>query len=258
MRQFVIAANWKMNKDIPNGIELLEGIKKSILGKELHKKVRIVLCPPFILLDRAHALLNASPLALGAQNMHFENDGAFTGEISGSMLRSAGCEYVILGHSERRAYFGETDVIVNKKVHKALAAGLHPIVCVGETLEQRESGITEKIVEAQVIGVLKKVDADQLRNVVLAYEPVWAIGTGRNATPQQAQDVHTFIRRLVIKLYGQTEGDNIIIQYGGSMKADNAKELLAQPDVDGGLIGGASLVVEQFTGIVQAAYDLSV
>ena len=255
MRHYVIAANWKMNKDASNGSQLASQVRSEIASRTMHPHVQVVLCPPFLLMDRIKSALEGSTIALGAQNMHFENDGAFTGEISGSMLRSFGCSHVILGHSERRQYFGETDTLINKKIQKALAVGLHPIVCVGETLAERESGVTERIVNTQVRGVLENVTSDGLKNLIIAYEPVWAIGTGRNATPAQAQEVHAFIRSLVAELYSPAEAKALIIQYGGSMKAENAKELLAQPDVDGGLIGGASLVEEQFMSIVDAANE---
>lgn len=257
MRRYLIAANWKMNKDLENGSSLLTNVKQSIESKNILSKVDVVLCPPFILLEQAKTILNASSISLGAQNIHYQSDGAYTGEISGSMLRSVGCNYVIVGHSERRTYFGETDSIINKKALRALEYHLRPIICVGETLVQRESAATMIVIESQVRGVLEGLEHNQMKNIVIAYEPVWAIGTGRNATPEQAQEVHRCIRNLVSKLYNNEIAQSLLIQYGGSMKADNAHELLKQPDVDGGLIGGASLVAEQFVGILEAAYLLS-
>lgn len=256
MRPYVIAANWKMNKDIDSGINLVQDVRKLIEEKDPPSNVKTILCPPFILLEKTQKILAGSSIALGAQNMHFENDGAYTGEISGTMLKSVGCKHVILGHSERRTYFDETDAIINKKVHKALEVGLDPIVCVGETLDQREAGVTTVVVEAQVRSVLADVTEDNLNRIIMAYEPVWAIGTGRNAAPGQAQEVHAFIRNLIEKMYSAAAAKNFIIQYGGSMKTENAGEILAQPDVDGGLIGGASLAARQFAGIIEAAVML--
>ncbi len=256
-RRFVIAANWKMNKTPASGEALIAILSAQAEAKRFAESVDVILCPPFILLDRASALLKDSPLALGAQNMHFENDGAYTGEISGAMLAAVGCRYVILGHSERRTWFGETDAVVNRKARKALECGLRPIICVGETLAERESDETFAVVERQTRGVLAALSIDDISRVIIAYEPVWAIGTGRNATPPQAQEVHSFIRGIVAELYGAEAAERLPIQYGGSMKPDNARELLAQKDVDGGLIGGASLVAEQFIAIVEAAALLS-
>jgi triosephosphate isomerase len=250
-RNKVIAGNWKMNKDLSQTEELLKGLAAS-LSFDL-KGVRVIVCPPFTSLETAARLTRGSKISLGAQNMYFENEGAFTGEISSSMLKSVGCEYVILGHSERRQIFGETDELINKKVKKALAAGLKPIVCVGETLDQREKNVTEQVVSQQVRGVLKDLTAVDVQKIILAYEPVWAIGTGRNATPQQAEEVHLLIRALVHGLYSQAIAETMIIQYGGSVKPDNAAELLWQPNVDGALVGGACLTSDSFSGIIKAA-----
>ncbi len=251
MRNFIVAGNWKMNMDIQAGLGLIDAVRAKFPTEPTHTKV--VLCPSYPLLYQAHLTLKASFLRLGAQNMHFENDGAFTGEVSGTMLRAAGCEYVVLGHSERRQYFGETDEIISKKIRKALECGLLPIVCVGETLEQRKSGHTEEVVGGQVRGALSGISSMEMNGMILAYEPVWAIGTGLTATPVQAQDVHAFIRLLLTEMYSPEVAAQVMIQYGGSMKPENAFELLSQPDIDGGLIGGASLKADQFFAIVDAA-----
>jgi triosephosphate isomerase len=251
MRQKIIAGNWKMNKDVDESAALINGLKESL--KNVSDAVEVVLCPPYTSLTLASQLLRGNRLKLGAQNMHYEDDGAYTGEISGRMLRSIGCEYVILGHSERRTYFQESDSVVNRKIMKALALGLKPIACVGETLDERERGLTEVVVSKQVRGILEGVPAEGLRRLVVAYEPVWAIGTGKNATPQQANEVHKLIRDLVSKLFDQGASEGLVIQYGGSVKPDNAAELLQQPDIDGALVGGASLKADSFAEIVKAA-----
>lgn len=255
MRPTIIAGNWKMNTDLASGPALIGAVKDQVLAAGYADRVGVILCPPFLLLDTARMLLKNSPIGLGAQNLHYEQDGAFTGEISATMLTSAGCTHVIVGHSERRQFFGETDAIVNRKVHQALAHGLRPIVCVGETLDQREQGMTEAVVDSQVRGVLAGVPGERLSDLIIAYEPVWAIGTGRTATPEQAQEVHARIRALVATLYDGNRAESLVIQYGGSMKPDNAAELLRQPDVDGGLIGGASLKADQFLAIVRHASE---
>ena len=253
MRPYIVAGNWKMNMNAEDGRALAAAVRDALSAMPAGDTVRTVLCPAFTALAAVRDALGSSDIGLGAQNMHPEDSGAFTGEISGSMLSAAGCTHVILGHSERRQYFHESDAFINAKAHKALANGLIPIVCVGETLEQRESGITESVIDTQVRGVLAGLTAEQMRGVILAYEPVWAIGTGRTATPRQAQDVHRFIRELLVSMYGENVAGEVVIQYGGSVKAENAEELFAQPDVDGGLIGGASLKAEQFIAIVRAA-----
>ena len=240
-----------MNKDVHQTEELITGLK-SVLNFDL-KGVKVIICPPFTSLETASRMTKNSPMSLGAQNMYYEEEGAFTGEISGKMLKSVGCEYVILGHSERRQIFGETDELINKKVKKAIASGLLPIVCVGETLDQREKNVTAQIVTAQVRGVLGDVTAEHMQKLIIAYEPVWAIGTGRNATPQQAEEVHLLIRTLLGELYSETVAQNVIIQYGGSVKPDNAADLLWQPNVDGALVGGACLKVDSFLAILKAA-----
>ncbi len=228
----------------------------SALQKELsgyNGTVEVVVCPPFTALQTAVKVSQGTSFKIGAQNLHYENDGAFTGEISARMIKSLGIPYVIIGHSERRQYFGETDEIVAKKVKKALGEGLKVILCVGETLAERDGNVTEKVLERQVKVALNGLTAAQLKSVVVAYEPVWAIGTGRNATPQQAEDAHAFVRSTVEKMFGNEASQNLTIQYGGSMKPENAAELLSQPDVDGGLIGGAGLKADSFAKIVKSA-----
>jgi triosephosphate isomerase len=251
MRNKIIAGNWKMYKDINESKELLNGLKTKLAA--LPSGVKAIVCPPFTSLALAQKILEGSPIALGAQNMYPEDEGAFTAEVSPKMLKSVGCRYVILGHSERRQYFKETDEFINKKVKKALASGLIPIVCVGETLAEREKNITDQIVSAQVKGCLKDIATSDVEKLIIAYEPVWAIGTGKVATPQQAQDVHKLIRTLLGQLYSDAIAERVVIQYGGSVKPDNAKELLHQPDIDGALVGGACLKADSFAAIVQAA-----
>lgn len=247
MRTKVIAGNWKLNNDLNGTIALISGIKSGIAGKNFSAK--LIVCPPFTSLETANELLKGSGIGLGAQNMYFEESGAYTGEISASMLKSVGCEYVILGHSERRTIFGESDEVINKKVKKALAAGLKPIFCIGETLEERESGVTFDVVKRQVVNGLAGITETEMDTVIIAYEPVWAIGTGKVATPEQAQEVHAFIRAELVKLFGANVAEKTIIQYGGSVKPENAGELLGQPDIDGALVGGACLKADSFVGI---------
>lgn len=251
MRKKVIAGNWKMNNDLHGTVSLISDLKKELNGKNVEAEV--IICPPFTSLETASTLLKDSVIKLGAQNMYFEESGAFTGEVSVSMLKSVGCEYVILGHSERRTIFNESDQVINKKIKTAIKFGLKPIFCIGETLEEREKGITFKVVETQIQNGLKDLSESDLSNLIIAYEPVWAIGTGRNATPQQAQEVHQFIRGLISKLYSANFARQLVIQYGGSVKADNAKELLSQPDIDGALVGGACLKADSFIKIIEAA-----
>ncbi len=250
MRRKIIAGNWKMNNDLNATQNLISNLLKSLNGSE---NCDIIVCPPFTSLSEASSQLKNSIVKLGAQNMYFENDGAFTGEISAQMLKSAGCEFVILGHSERRAIFNESDSLINKKIKKAISSGLKPIFCVGETLEQREKGITKDIIKTQITEGLKDISTEEMKNLIVAYEPVWAIGTGRNATPEQAQEVHEFIRSLIKEKYSTEISDNLIIQYGGSVKPDNAKDLLSRKDIDGALVGGASLKADLFLGIIRAA-----
>lgn len=250
MRKKIIAGNWKMNKNHHEAEDLAKGIVKrvaDVIG------VEVVLCPPFTSLSTVRDAIENTSIGLGAQNMHWEDKGAFTGEVSANMLLTLGCEYVILGHSERRMYFHESDDVVSRKVKAALRSGLTPIVCVGETRKEREDGITKKVVETQIKGAFEGLTKEAFDETVIAYEPVWAIGTGLNATAEQAQEVHAFIRKLLSDMYGAKIADKTRIQYGGSMKPSNAPELLEQPDIDGGLIGGASLEAETFEGIVKAA-----
>jgi triosephosphate isomerase len=251
MRKKVIAGNWKMNNDLDGTINLISELKKGLSEKNVNADV--IVCPPFTNLESASTLLKGSSIKLGAQNMHFEENGAFTGEISHSMLKSVGCEFVILGHSERRTIFGETDEIINKKKNTAVKNGLKPIFCIGETLDEREKGITFKVIEKQVRGGLESLSEADLSTLIVAYEPVWAIGTGKVASPEQAQEVHKFIRGLIAKMYSETFAGQLVIQYGGSVKSDNAKELLSQPDIDGALVGGACLKADSFIKIVEAA-----
>ena len=251
MRNKIIAGNWKMHKDVNESVQFA----KEIVAKQnnIPENATVIICPVFTALFPISEVLKGTKINLGAQNMYFEDQGAFTGEVSANMLISGGCKYVILGHSERRTYFGETDEIINKKVKKALEKNLTPILCIGETLEEREKEITNQVVEKQVKGGLANLSKDEISKIILAYEPVWAIGTGKTATPGQAQDVHAFIRLAIEKIADKKVADSIIIQYGGSMKPENAKELLTQPDIDGGLIGGACLKTDSFYGIIEAA-----
>ena len=249
LRKAVIAGNWKMNKTPAEAKELLEGILPLVKDADCD----VVACVPFVDLSVALETTAGSNVKIGAENCHWEASGAYTGEISAPMLTSMGVKYVIIGHSERRTYFGETDVTVNKRVKAALANGLTVILCVGEYLEQREQGVTGEVVAMQTKIDLQGVSAEELKRVIIAYEPVWAIGTGKTATAEQANEVCALIRATVAGLYSQADADALTIQYGGSMNAKNAEELLDQPDVDGGLIGGASLKPADFAAIVKAA-----
>ena len=248
LRKAVIAGNWKMNKNRAEAKALIEELKPLVKDADCG----VIVCVPFTDLETVLAATEGSNICVGAQNCHFAPSGAFTGEIAATMLTEMGVEYVVLGHSERRQYFGETDVTVNKRLRAALDAGLKPIVCVGELLEQREQGVTAEVVGMQTRIALGGVSVDELKNIIIAYEPVWAIGTGKTATPEQAQEIHAYIRSLVAEKYGQEVADNTSILYGGSCKPSNAKELFANPDVDGGLIGGAALKVADFKGIIDA------
>jgi len=250
MRKLFIAGNWKMNLNWQQACELARQLKSQVGNME---DVSLAVCPPFVYLKAVAEILDGSRIAVGAQNMYSESEGAYTGEISGPMLLDVGCRYVILGHSERRHVLGEGDDLINAKVHKALALGLEPIICVGEKLQQREAAQTEQVVTGQVRRALEGVSAAQMAAVTIAYEPVWAIGTGRNATPEQAEEVHRLIRTLVAELYDEELARGLTIQYGGSVKPANAAELLAMENVDGALVGGASLKADTFVPIVQAA-----
>ncbi len=249
-RKTIIAGNWKMNKTLTETRAFADEIRP-LLGKP--KWCEVVLCVPYVNIPAAIRYFKDTRIAIGAENCHYEASGAYTGEVTAEMLKEVGVKYVIIGHSERRQYYNETDFTVNKKVHAALEAGLHPIVCVGESLEQRELGITSELIAYQVKAALAGVAAEQVRRIVIAYEPIWAIGTGKTATAEQAGEVCEEIRAVVRKLYGARVARAVTIQYGGSMNAKNAAELLAQPDVDGGLIGGASLKPADFVQIVNAA-----
>jgi triosephosphate isomerase len=249
IRKAVIAGNWKMNKTRPEAKALIEALVP--LAKDAGCEV--VICVPFTNLETAVELTKGTNIKVGAQNCHFAKSGAYTGEISADMLTEVGVEYVVLGHSERRQYFGETDETVNKRTKAALEAGLKPIVCVGELLWERECNITEEVIARQIKLDFYDVSAEDLKKCIIAYEPVWAIGTGKTATADQAQEVCAFIRDTLAKLYGKDVADTITIQYGGSMNAGNAAELLSKVDVDGGLIGGASLKAPDFATIINAA-----
>ncbi len=248
MRKTIIAGNWKMNGTVEETEKLISELKKAVFDAD---KATMVVCPPFTALQTAARLLKDTKIGLGAQNMSHKEKGAYTGEISADMLLTVGATYCILGHSERRQYQSEDDLLVNAKARRALATGLTPIICIGETIEQREAGDTEKVIGAQVDGGLSGFTADDLKKTVIAYEPVWAIGTGKTATPEMAQKVHRFIRGRLAGIDRQA-ADEVPILYGGSMKPDNASGLLDQPDIDGGLIGGASLKSADFVAIINA------
>lgn len=247
MRKPIIAGNWKMNLNRQDAITLVTSLKSELANVT---DVEVAVCPSFTYLATLNDVLAGSNIALGAQNMYLEDKGAYTGEVSPLMLLDVGCEFVILGHSERRQYFNETDDIINRKAKKALERGLKPIICVGETLEQREQGITADVITTQIKGCLTDFSSAQIEQCVIAYEPVWAIGTGKTATKEQAQEVHALIRSLLIELFSESVAQKIRIQYGGSVKPDNIKELMQQPDIDGALVGGASLKADSFIQLV--------
>jgi triosephosphate isomerase len=251
MRKNVIAGNWKMNNDLSESQNLITRLTSGLSNLKINCDV--IICPPYTSLSEANSLIKNTIVKLGAQNVYHEDNGAYTGEISPLMLKSVGCEYVIIGHSERRTIFKESNETINKKIKKALEHGLKVIFCIGETLDEREKNITNDVVKKQVIEGLLDIDEKAISNMIIAYEPVWAIGTGRNATPQQAQDVHKFIRKLIEDKYSSGIADDLTIQYGGSVKPDNARELLSQPDIDGALVGGACLKAESFIEIIKAA-----
>ena len=248
-RRPLVAGNWKMNRTGPEAVELIQQLRDGYTAG----RAEVMLAPPFTALESASRVLETSRIALGAQNVHWEAQGAFTGEISAGMLKALGCAYVIVGHSERRQLFGETDAWVSKKARAVLHAGMRPVVCIGETLAERDAGRTLEVCASQLHGSLAGVAVEEMTHVVLAYEPVWAIGTGRNATPAQAQEVHAHVREQLVRLFGRPVGESVRILYGGSVKADNAAELLGQADVDGALVGGASLKAQEFLAIVAAA-----
>ena len=248
MRKPFIAGNWKMNTDSASAVALAAGLAKELSSVDT---VDVAVCPPFVYLQSVAAALSASNVALGSQNVYFQEKGAFTGEISCAMLKDTSCTYAIIGHSERRHVMGETDAMINKKISAAISGGLLPIFCVGELLEDRQGGTTNEVVASQIKNGLEGICAESVQAVTVAYEPVWAIGTGLTATPEQAQEVHAMIRGLLAELYGNEIAQAIRIQYGGSAKPSNTAELMAQPDVDGLLVGGASLKVEDFAAMVK-------
>lgn len=249
MRKPIMAGNWKMHKTVTQAVNFA----RDLLSRLENPECEVVICPPFTALSPLAEAIKGEYIVLGAQNMYWENEGAYTGEISPGMLTEIGCRYVILGHSERRRYFGETDENVNRKVLAAFRHNLVPIVCVGETLEEREAGITEQVVRRQTETGLAGITAQQARKLVVAYEPVWAIGTGRTASPEDAQQVNAFIRSVLAEMFGKEAAAEVRIQYGGSVKPDNAAKLMAQQDIDGALVGGASLNAAGFAAIVKAA-----
>ena len=248
MRTPLIAANWKMNKT-PKEAELL--IRELIAKANDANGRDVLICPPFTALDRASRLLENTNIMLGAQNMHYEGAGAFTGEISPVMLKELGCEHVIIGHSERRQHFNESNEFLNKKIISALKHGIRPILCVGESKEERDSGKEKRKVQGQIESSLKDISGEEMLNIAIAYEPIWAIGTGVNATPAQAEEMHAFIRSILSDKFGRETSEKIRIIYGGSVKPDNMKELMAEKDIDGALVGGASLDAKSFEKIVK-------
>ena len=250
MRKKIVAGNWKMNKNLQEGIELAKELNEALTADK--PNCDVVICTPFIHLASVAALLNKDVIDLGAENCADKAKGAYTGEVSAEMVKSTGAEYVILGHSERRSYYAETAEILKEKVNLALENGLKVIFCIGEVLEEREAGIQNSVVEKQLAGSLFELTAEQMGNIILAYEPVWAIGTGKTATADQAQEMHAFIRATIAGKFGEKVAEDTSILYGGSCKPSNAKELFAKPDVDGGLIGGAALKAEDFKGIIDA------
>ena len=249
MRKPIIAGNWKMNKTPAEAAALVT----ELIPLVKDAKCDVVVCTPSVCFAAVAPILEGTNVKLGAQNVHFKPSGAYTGELSADMLKACGVEYVIIGHSERRQYFGETDETVNKRLKAALAAGLKPIVCVGELLEERETGKTEKVLFTQLEGGLAGLSKEDMAKVVIAYEPVWAIGTGKTATPEIAEETHNYIRCTLNDMFGKEIGEGVRIQYGGSMKAENAKELVAQPNIDGGLIGGAALKADSFSALIHNA-----
>jgi triosephosphate isomerase len=249
MRKPLIAGNWKMYKTIGEAVQLANGIKRGTL--DFQEVVDIALCPPFITLSFVYDIISDTNIALGAQDIFWEKEGAYTGEVSPVMLKDCGCEFVIIGHSERRKYFLETDETVNKKIKAALNVGLKPIVCIGETLAQREASKTIEVIEGQLKGCFQGLGINDILGLVIAYEPVWAIGTGKNATSAQAEEVHKFIRNWITQNFSEGAANTLRILYGGSVKPSNIKELIKEPDVDGSLVGGASLEVASFIEIVK-------
>lgn len=247
MKKPIIAGNWKMNKTLTEAISLARELKGKVGGVE---DVDVVICPPFIALDAVSKLIAGTSIMLGGQNMYKEEKGAYTGEISPAMLKSVGCDFVIIGHSERREYFQETDALINEKIKLALQNQLSPILCVGEKLEERESGRTKEVVEREIREGLKGLDRGDLDRVIIAYEPIWAIGTGRTATPEEADRIHKYIRTILAEIYDEELARTIRIQYGGSVNPSNIDVLMSRPNIDGALVGGASLNADSFARIV--------
>lgn len=254
MRKTIIAGNWKMYKTISEALTLITGLKRALSNVET---CDIVVCPPFLALSETVETLIESNIQVGAQNCHWQEEGAFTGEVSCKMIKEAGAKYVIIGHSERRQFFGETNDSVNKKVKSALRTGLTPIVCVGESLAEREANKTFNVLTDHISNGLKDIPPEEMLKIIIAYEPVWAIGTGKTATPAQAQEVHKFIRDLLTKLFQIETANEVRIQYGGSVKPENIAELMKQPDIDGALVGGASLAADSFAAIVTKASEVT-
>jgi triosephosphate isomerase len=250
MRRKVIIGNWKMFKGPQSARQLAKSLKLKLTDI---RRTEVAVCPPFVSIEAVREIIKHSRIGLGAQNIYLNKTGAFTGEISAEMIKESGCAYVIIGHSERRQYFHETDASVNQKIGFALAEELTPVVCVGETLAERESGQTNEVVRRQYLGAMKDIKISDAEKIIIAYEPVWAIGTGKTATPQQANEVHLLIRTLADELYGKKFAEKMIIQYGGSVKPENASDLLSCEHIDGALVGGASLDADQFTAIVKSA-----
>jgi len=254
MRKLIIAGNWKLNNSEKEAIELVTALRKDLIDVNA---VDIVVCPVFTVLPVVGDILLDSNIGLGAQNVYWEDSGAFTGEISAPLLKDIGVEYVIIGHSERRQYFGETDETVNKRIKAALKHGLIPIVCVGEVLEEREADKTFDVIQKQCDGGFAGLTREEMEKIIIAYEPVWAIGTGKTATPQKAQEVHKFIRDLIAKMVDDELAQAIRIQYGGSVKPDNSAQLMSQPDIDGALVGGASLKADSFSDIIKNSCSIA-
>ena len=248
MRKTLVAGNWKMNNDIEESIELAKKLK--VVEKDFDSNVDVLICPPFIALYSVKQVLHGSNIKIGAQNMHFEEHGAYTGEISPTMLKNMGVDYVIIGHSERRQYFNETDETVNNKLKSDLKHDLKPILCVGETLKQRESGLEKQTIKNQIIKAFNNITSTEAEKIIVAYEPIWAIGTGKTATSEQANEMAAFIRTSIAEIYNKELSEKIIIQYGGSVKSNNAYDILTQSDIDGALIGGASLKADELLKII--------
>lgn len=253
-RKKIIFGNWKMNLNLQSSVALVNELKRFVMDNpEITENIDVGICPPFVYLLDINDLIVDIPIYLGAQNMYYEPKGAFTGEISPAMLRDVGCSYVILGHSERRHIFKETNALINQKIKIAIEHNLRPIFCIGELLEEREKGATQHVIEQQLIEGLRDISNTMLETITIAYEPVWAIGTGKTATPEQAQEIHVFVREVIKNLYSEDASRNIKIQYGGSVNPENIASLIKQPDIDGALVGGASLKVESFCEILRNA-----